>query len=109
MPYYLSQVGYTPESWAAQIRNPQDVRERVGRAADAVGGRMESAFYAFGTHDLIAIVEFPDDAAVAAWAIATAAGGALRSMTTTPLISVDDGLNIMRNAAKVTQVYQPPK
>jgi hypothetical protein len=30
-------------------------------------------------------------------------------MTTTPLISVDDGLNIMRNAAKVTQVYQPPK
>ncbi|MCW2719522.1 MAG: hypothetical protein JWR81_3344, partial [Pseudonocardia sp.] len=26
MPYYLSQVGYTPESWAAQIRDPQDVR-----------------------------------------------------------------------------------
>jgi uncharacterized protein with GYD domain len=108
MPHYLTQVGYTPESWAAQIRNPQDVRERVSRAADAVGGRIESVFYAFGAHDLVAIVEFPDDAAVAAWAIATAAGGALRSMTTTPLINVDDGLDILRTAAKVTQVYQPP-
>jgi uncharacterized protein with GYD domain len=84
MPYYLTQVGYTPESWAAQMKSQQDVRERVGPAAEAIGGRIDSVFYSFGEHDLIAIVEFPNDAAVAAWSIATSAGGALRSLKTTP-------------------------
>ena len=30
MPQYLYQVAYTPESLAAQIKNPQDVREGEG-------------------------------------------------------------------------------
>jgi uncharacterized protein with GYD domain len=109
MPYYLTQVGYTPESWAAQMKSQQDVRERVGPATEALGGRLESVFYAFGEHDLIAIVEFPNDAAVAAWSIATAAGGALRLLKTTPLISVEDGLDALRNASKVTEAYRPPR
>ena len=109
MPYYLTQVGYTPESWAAQMKRQQDVRERVGPAAEALGGRLDSVFYAFGEHDLVAIVEFPNDAAVAAWSIATSAGGALRSLKTTPLISVEDGLGALRDASKVTEAYRAPR
>lgn len=108
MPHYLVQVGYTPASWAAQMKNPQDVRERVEPTARAVGGRLESVFYAFGQHDLIAIVEFPTDAAVAAWAIGVSAGGALRSFTTTPLMTVEDGMTALRDASAVAGEYRPP-
>ena len=31
MPLYMYQAAYTPESWAAQIKNPQNRVETVGR------------------------------------------------------------------------------
>lgn len=108
MPHYLVQVGYTAESWAFQMKNPRDVRERVTPTAEAVGGRLESVYYAFGDYDLIAIVEFPNDAAVAAWAIGVSAGGAVRSFRTTPLVSVEDGMQALRDASQVASAYRPP-
>jgi uncharacterized protein with GYD domain len=108
MPNFLVQVGYTAASWAAQMKNPQDVRERVQPTAEAVGGRLVSVFYAFGEHDLVAIAEFPNDTAAAAWAIGVNAGGALRSFKTTPLISVEDGIQALRDASNVAEIYRPP-
>jgi uncharacterized protein with GYD domain len=108
MPNYLVQVGYTAASWAAQMKNPQDVRERVQPTAEAVGGRLVSVFYAFGEHDLVVIAEFPNDTAAAAWAIGVNAGGALRSFKTTPLISVEDGIQALREASNVAEIYRPP-
>ena len=44
MPQYLYQVAYTPESLAAQIKNPQDRMEIVGKQiADAVGAKILGA------------------------------------------------------------------
>ena len=41
MPLYMYQVAYTPESWAAQLKNPQNRIETVGRqACEAVGGKL---------------------------------------------------------------------
>ncbi len=41
MPQYLYQVAYTSESLAAQIKNPQDRLELVGKQiADAVGAKI---------------------------------------------------------------------
>jgi len=33
----------------------------------------------------------------------------LRSLVTTPLIGVEDGLDALRNASKVTEAYRPPR
>ena len=39
MPLYMYQAAYTPESWGAQLKNPQNRIETVGRqACEAVGG-----------------------------------------------------------------------
>ena len=39
MPLYMYQAAYTSESWAAQLKNPQNRIETVGRqACEAVGG-----------------------------------------------------------------------
>ena len=38
MPQYLYQLAYTPESLAAQIKNPQDRLELVGKQLPATPG-----------------------------------------------------------------------
>ena len=39
MPLYMYQAAYTAESWAAQMKDPQNRVESVGRqATEAVGG-----------------------------------------------------------------------
>jgi uncharacterized protein with GYD domain len=106
VPKYLIQVAYTAEAWAAQTKNPRNVTERVGAAITQLGGRIESCYYAFGDADIIAILELPDNEAAAAFAIAVSAGGALRSVKTTALMSVDEGMSAMRKAASAG--YQPP-
>jgi hypothetical protein len=49
MPLYMFQGTYTPQSWAAQVKNPQNRIETVGReACEAVGGKLVGAWYCFG-------------------------------------------------------------
>ena len=57
MPYYLVQSAYTPEAWATLIKNPQDRNEAVRPAIERLGGRLHSAWFAFGEYDVVAIVE----------------------------------------------------
>lgn len=40
MPLYMYQFAYTPESWAAQLKKPENRIESVGRAScEAAGGK----------------------------------------------------------------------
>jgi hypothetical protein len=39
MAYYLYQAAYTPEAWAAQIKNPQDVQQGVQAMMEQNGGQ----------------------------------------------------------------------
>ena len=49
MPLYMYQAAYTPESWGAQLKNPQNRIETVGRqACEAVGGKLVGGWYCFG-------------------------------------------------------------
>ena len=58
MPQYLYQLAYTPESLAAQIKNPQDRLETVGKQlADAVGAHIVGGGYSFGEYDVSIIVD----------------------------------------------------
>ena len=73
MPQYLYQVAYTSESLAAQIKNPQDRLELVGKQiADAVGAKILGGGYSYGKYDIAALVEAPDDVTMAAVAVAIA-------------------------------------
>jgi len=46
MPLYMYQAAYTAESWAAQMNNPQNRVESVGRqVTEAVGGKMIGGCY----------------------------------------------------------------
>ena len=105
MSYYLLQVGYTPEAWAAMVKNPQDRSKAVEGAVQSLGGSMERFWMSFGDYDIIGIVQMPDSVSAAAFSMAVAAGGACRSVKTTPLLSTEEAVSAMKKAA--TCGYKP--
>lgn len=107
MAHYLVQVAYTPQAWAGLIKNPQDRVQALKPVLDKMGGKIESAYFAFGDYDLVAILQMPGNADAAAFAMAAAAGGSVKSLKTTPLLTTAEGLDAMRKAA--TSGYTPPK
>ncbi|MEO8653835.1 MAG: GYD domain-containing protein, partial [Ramlibacter sp.] len=63
-------------------------------------------WYAFGTHDGYNLWEAPDNVSMAAVSLAIGAGGALSSLETTVLLSVDETLDALRKAGQIK--YRPP-
>ena len=106
MPLYLSRFSYTPETWARLIGNPEDRRKAAQSYIESVGGKLHGFWYAFGAHDGYTLWEAPDNVSMAAVALAIGAGGALRSIETTVLMTVDETIEALRKAGKVQ--YKKP-
>ena len=106
MPMYLSKFSYTPETWARMIQNPEDRRHAAQAYIESVGGKLHGFWYGFGTHDGYNLWEAPDNVSMAAVALAIGGGGALSSLETTVLLTVDETLEALRKAESVS--YQPP-
>ena len=67
---------------------------------------MENAWTAFGEYDVVAILQMPDHVSVAAFSMAVAAGGAVKSIKPTPLMSMEEGVEAMKKASG--SGYQAP-
>jgi len=106
MAYYLLQAAFTPESWAALVKNPQDPRERHAAMMKNVGGKLESYWFTFGEYDVAAILQVPDNVTAAAISIAASAAGGVKAVKTTPLMTVEEGLEALRKVP--TTGYRPP-
>lgn len=101
MPHYLTRFSYTPATWARLMQNPEDRRAAATQYIEAVGGRLHGFWYAFGEHDGYNLWEAPDNAAMAAAALAINAGGALSSAQTTVLLSVEETLAALKKASTI--------
>ena len=99
MASYLLQVGYTPEAWSEMIQNPQDRSAAIKAPVEKLGGKVERFWLSFGDYDIVGVVDMPDSVSAAAFSMAVAAGGACRSVRTTPLLSSSEGLEAMKKAA----------
>jgi uncharacterized protein with GYD domain len=100
MASYLLQVSYAPEAWASMISRPHDRLDVVRPVVEKLGGTIVQGWFAFGDYDVIAIVEMPSNVEAAAFSLAAAAGGAVRTIKTTPLLSTAEGVEAMKKAAK---------
>jgi uncharacterized protein with GYD domain len=98
MPHFLHQVAYSSEGWQAVVNNPQDRVEAIRPAIEKLGGKIQTAWFAFGEYDIVLITEMPNNVNAAAIAIAFAAGGACKAVQTTPLLSVAEAVEAMRKA-----------
>ena len=110
MPLYMYQAAYTAESWAAQIKNPQNRVEAIGRqVCESVGGKLIGGWYCFGDYDLVIIAEVPNNESMAAIALAVGAGGAIKSSKTTVLLTGADGVIALQRAEAVATRYTPAR
>src|SRR5205807_10137358 len=64
-------------------------RASVSKAAEALGGKLEALYYAFGDNDVVVILDLPDNVSASALSLAVSASGLVRTKTT-PLLTVDE-------------------
>lgn len=104
MPKYLLQVNYTSEGAAGLIKEGGTKRMAAAKqAAESLGARIETMYFAFGATDVYVIVDAPDNATVAALTMALAASGRTTGRTTVLLTPEE-----MDRAASKHANYRPP-
>ncbi|RVJ54249.1 GYD domain-containing protein [Sinorhizobium meliloti] len=84
------------------IENPEDRREAARAYIESVGGKLHGFWYAFGEYDGWNLWEAPDNVSMAAVALAIGAGGALSSIETTVLLSVEDTMEALGKAKSIS-------
>ena len=104
MPKYLFQGSYTVEGVKGLLKEGgASRRAHVNQLIKGIGGSLEAFYFAFGSDDVVGIVEMPDDASATAISLAVGAGGAV-GIKTTVLISPET----VDEAAKKIVNYRPP-
>jgi len=106
MAKFLIKASYASDAWGAQVQNPQNRIEIVGKQMSAMGCKLLDGYLAFGEDDLIIIVEAPDNITAAAMIIKVASSGAITNLSTTVLIDPEDGVEAIKKAGEFN--YTPP-
>jgi uncharacterized protein with GYD domain len=106
MAKFLVQVAYTPQAWASLAKKPQNRVPVVAKVVESLGGKLEHGWLCLGDYDTVVLVDLPDNVSAAAFAVSIASGGACKGVKTTPLLSVEEGMEAMRKAG--SSGYQPP-
>src|SRR5438093_9675416 len=106
MALYLTRFSYTPETWARLMKKPEDRREAARKYIEAVGGKLQGFWYAFGEYDGYTLWEAPDNVAMAAVSVALSGGGALSKCETTVLLTVEETLEALGRVEAIR--YRPP-
>jgi uncharacterized protein with GYD domain len=106
MGYYLFQGRYSPAGLKALIEKPQDRKEAAAKMIESVGGKLHHLFFCFGSDDVVALIEAPDDKAMMAGSLLVGASGAMSGGATTKLISIEDSIAAMQAAQKAAPSYK---
>jgi uncharacterized protein with GYD domain len=107
MPYYMFQARYTAAALKAMVDTPQDREVAARPLVEAVGGTLHHLFFCFGEDDVVALIEVPDDNAMAAAALAIGASGAFSGGATTKLMTSGEAMEAMATAHKATASFRP--
>jgi uncharacterized protein with GYD domain len=104
MPKYLLKVSYTLDGIrGVRKEGGSGRREAAAKLCESVGGKLESMYFAFGTIDVYAVADLPDNVAAANVATAVAAGGGA-TCETVSLLTTDEIDQAVKGAAD----YRPP-
>jgi uncharacterized protein with GYD domain len=104
MPKYLVRASYTAEGMKGLISEGGTGRvEAVKRVTEPLGGTVESLYFAFGSDDIIVVLDFPDNVTMAAVAMTVAASGQLTTQAI-PLLTPEE----VDEAARKSIDFRPP-
>ena len=68
---------------------------------------MHGDWFSFGEYDIVLVVNMPDSVSAVAVSLAFSAGGAVKVVKTTPLITAEEAVESMKKASEVG--YRPPQ
>jgi uncharacterized protein with GYD domain len=72
----------------------------VKKTVENLGGTFTGSWMSFGDYDLVILLDMPNNVSAAALAMAAAAGGSVKSIKTTPLLSIEQALSALKKAGK---------
>ena len=107
MSFYLFQGRYTTASLKAMVDEPQDREAAARELIEAVGGNLHHLFFCFGSDDVMALIEAPNDTAMAACALAVGASGSMSGGATTKLMTSAEAMEAMAAAKQASASYRP--
>ena len=91
MAKYLIEASYSQAGLKALVKDGGTGRRKAVEAATkALGGRVESMYFAFGTSDVYVIVDAPDNITVAAFALAVGGTGVAAHLKTIVLLTPEE-------------------
>jgi uncharacterized protein with GYD domain len=80
MPTYIALIDWTGEG-VRDFKKSVDRYESAQGQMESMGVRFTSIYWTLGSHDIVAILDAPDDESVAAGLLAVAGQGNIRSQT----------------------------
>ncbi len=86
--------------------SPEDRSGVIKTLAESQGGKVVTFDYCFGEFDMVAVIEMPDDTAMASVVMAVGASGSTTNLRTTVLIPFADGFSAAQKAKEIS--YRPP-
>lgn len=108
MAKYAIFFSYSADTWARMINNPGDRTAAIRQLTASMGGSLESAYWMFGAHDGIAVVDVPDSIRAAALSVAVGSTGSFKHLETHELFGQEQLGEMLSHAKDATQAYQPP-
>jgi uncharacterized protein with GYD domain len=91
MAKYLIEASYSQVGLKALIKDGGTGRKKVVEAAvKALGGQLDVFYFAFGTSDIYAVVDAPDNITAAAFALAVGGTGVAAHLKTIVLLTPDE-------------------
>ena len=106
MSFYLFQGRYSSDGIKAMIGRPQDRAEAARKMIEALGGKLHHFFFAWGSDDVVALIEMDDDKAMMAGSMLVGASGAMSGGHTTKLISTEEAMAAMKLAGEAAGSYK---
>jgi uncharacterized protein with GYD domain len=104
MSHYLFRAHYSQSGIQGVLKEGAASRiKAVSELAESVGGRVETAYWAFGDDDFLLIADMPSNAAAAAVATRVSASGAAGVSTTVLLTAAE-----VDEARGMGVTYRPP-
>jgi uncharacterized protein with GYD domain len=103
MPKYLVTGSYTVDGLKGVLKEGGTGRRKAVEAAvNAMGGRLEAYYFAFGEHDVYSIIDVPDNVTATALSMGIAGTGTVRTRTTVLLTPEE-----VDQATKKTLSFRP--
>jgi uncharacterized protein with GYD domain len=90
MAKYLIQATYSADGLKGVLKDKASGRKAaLEKALASVGAKLDAFYYAFGDHDVVIVVDAPDNVTVAAVTLAASSTGLART-STTPLLTIEE-------------------